>query len=656
MNETVDFRAARLRKRRLESQDVWQGALVRLPTWIVGEERNPPYRPWAPIWSSRAEGIIHVGEAKKPEESSPEDVLAALFDFAGRREIDFRPGRIEVADPDLASRLRETLGATDPEIRLAESVDDVKAITALMMEDIVGPAATSSALAAPGVDLALVRSFADAAAGFYRAAPWNHLINEDLVRVENPVDEELGWFSVLGADGQEHGLEFFRSQEDFEALNLAEDPTSAIFDGLWSMDFGPIFEMPIPDADLWSDHGLPVASDSAYPWLARYDPAAGKISRADGEHLAFVEALLRALALTTEDELDSGRWTKTVLTGAGPRDVTLSLPYLLEERSPPESPGDEFAFFDRRLMERSLRDIGRLIQGMDFESVDDMNAFVNERLAGAEVPHPQDPSPHERAQESFYRALDVRGRLRIKLARDALRLSRDCADAWVLLAEHMPDLARRTELYREAMEAGARAHPLERGPDSEHGIWGDIEARPYMRARLGYSRCLVEAGRRGEAIEHWLEMLRLNPGDNQGIRWLAAPALIEAGRLDEAARIVRQFEGDLGCTTAYCGSLLTYARHGDGAEARVALDRALKANPHVPKYLSGKARLPENTPPHFRPGSEDEAMIVAGGLLAPWRTVPGALDWLGERLRDRKRQRKHKRRSGTTAKVRKKRR
>jgi tetratricopeptide repeat protein len=42
---------------------------------------------------------------------------------------------------------------------------------------------------------------------------------------------------------------------------------------------------------------------------------------------------------------------------------------------------------------------------------------------------------------------------------------------------------------------------------------------PYMRARLGLAHSLWTAGRRDEAVQHLQDMLRLNPGDNQGVRY-----------------------------------------------------------------------------------------------------------------------------------------
>jgi hypothetical protein len=71
--------------------------------------------------------------------------------------------------------------------------------------------------------------------------------------------------------------------------------------------------LPFADADAWSDHALPIAGARAYP-LAADLGRDGSVRRPDARELTSAEALLRALAETTEDELDTGRWEKRVQT------------------------------------------------------------------------------------------------------------------------------------------------------------------------------------------------------------------------------------------------------------------------------------------------------------------------------------------------------
>ena len=121
---------------------------------------------------------------------------------------------------------------------------------------------------------------------------------------------------------------FFDSISQFESLFEQRENSSFVTDKHWSVFFGPITELPLGDADLWEDHGLPVAAKDAYPASICWQPKL-KQRRPGPDTFCYLEGLMRTLALTTEDEIDSGRWKKNVLTARGEVEFTLSLPDLL---------------------------------------------------------------------------------------------------------------------------------------------------------------------------------------------------------------------------------------------------------------------------------------------------------------------------------------
>ena len=151
-----------------------------------------------------------------------------------------------------------------------------------------------------------------------------------------------------------------------------------------------------------------------------------------------------------------------------------------------------------------------------------MQGFVRSLQGGADV-----DTPLAKAQTLVYRAFgeDDEGR-RLQLAREALDLCADCADAYVLLAEHAPGRKEALSLYEKGVAAGERAL----GPDAFQKavgrFWGVLETRPYLRARLGLAHSLWAAGRHDEAVGHLQDMLRLNPHDNQGVRYTLAGFLL----------------------------------------------------------------------------------------------------------------------------------
>src|SRR5215207_11185802 len=146
-------------------------------------------------------------------------------------------------------------------------------------------------------------------------------------------------------------------------------------------------------------------------------------------------------------------------------------------------------------MEKEIQEIGKQLRGKEFDSMDEARAFLEGLLSSGEglQPIPAEPStPLERAQELLYEAFETGShRKRVQLAKKALKVSPDCADAYVLLAEEdAGSLEEARELYQEGVEAGERALGRETFEEEAGHFWGILETRPYMRARQGLAVCL----------------------------------------------------------------------------------------------------------------------------------------------------------------------
>jgi hypothetical protein len=94
-----------------------------------------------------------------------------------------------------------------------------------------------------------------------------------------------------------------------------------------------------------------------------------------------------------------------------------------------------------------------------------------------------------------------------------------CLDAHAHLGnfvfDHSPEKAIRH------YEVGVRIGDLSLGEGFDGVLhWGHIDNRPFLRCMHGYGLCLSRLGRLKEAEEVFNRMLRLNPTDNQGVRFL----------------------------------------------------------------------------------------------------------------------------------------
>jgi tetratricopeptide (TPR) repeat protein len=297
-------------------------------------------------------------------------------------------------------------------------------------------------------------------------------------------------------------------------------------------------------------------------------------------------------------------------------------------------------FGDPRAMEKVSQDLGRLLAEREFESIEEANAFLENMLreGGGKLPSaPAPTTPLERAQDLIYEAFETESsRKRVQLAKKALKVSPDCADAYVLLAEEdAGSLEEARELYQKGVEAGERALGRETFEEEAGHFWGILETRPYMRARQGLAVCLWELGEREEAIEHYREMLDLNPGDNQGIRYELAGWLLDEEMDEELGELLERYEEDASAFWVYTRALWRFRKEGDTEEATAALKEAIETNPYVPLYLLGRKSLPSALPELIGFGDESEAVAYFARALTGWLRTPQALEWLRQNVDER---------------------
>jgi tetratricopeptide (TPR) repeat protein len=287
-----------------------------------------------------------------------------------------------------------------------------------------------------------------------------------------------------------------------------------------------------------------------------------------------------------------------------------------------------------------------MMEQRTFDSPDEVNLALDEAgqqglfEAPPEIQAGRPLTALEQAQELAYDAQEATGRLRIKLARKALSISADCADAYVVLGEAAPTTDAALEWYRRAVDAGARAIGRER-LTNERDLWDHLEARPYMRARLALARVLDETYRGNEAIDHYRDLLRMNQNDNQGVRYLLLPSLLMQQRNEEAGSLLAEYQDDMQALWPFARALWLFRKQNDSTAAREALQEAIRVNRHVVAYLLDPDSIPW-LPSHFALGSREEAAYVADALFEVFEQTDGALEWIDTHARDRRASRRKK--------------
>ncbi|MET3574140.1 SEC-C metal-binding domain-containing protein [Bhargavaea ullalensis] len=218
-------------------------------------------------------------------------------------------------------------------------------------------------------------------------------------------------------------------------------------------------------------------------------------------------------------------------------------------------------------------------------------------------------SPVEEAQVRAYEAyLAKEPGLRTEKSAEALRLDSQNSDALLLAAERAEAGDARLELLRRAVEAGKGEFEEEMDV-----AWGYLPNRPYLRARFALAVHLWELGRMEEAFKELYALLRLNPGDHQGARYVALSALISLGRLDEAESLLDHYE-EPGADNAFYAWFRWAAerrRNVLGTAAEEAYRTASDQNPYAVKWVRDRpAADPYPKSAAVTPRSPEEARLI----------------------------------------------
>ena len=142
----------------------------------------------------------------------------------------------------------------------------------------------------------------------------------------------------------------------------------------------------------------------------------------------------------------------------------------------------------------------------------------------------------------------------------------------------------------------------------------------------------------------------MNPGNNQGVRYLYLPCLMTLGHDAEAARYMQQNDDEPSAMWQCTRALLAYRLGGDSATARKELQHAATTNPYVLQFLREDASLPQ-LPDSYEFGSPEEALICLDEIAPILDATPNAKDWLlrhdqpRRRPAKRRRQKRRKRKS-----------
>lgn len=218
---------------------------------------------------------------------------------------------------------------------------------------------------------------------------------------------------------------------------------------------------------------------------------------------------------------------------------------------------------------------------------------------------------------------------RFRLAQEALKRYPNLPDAYIILGEETANPAHAKAYFKKGIEAGEKELGAAFFKKHEGFFWGLAETRPYMRAKYNYAELCWYTGDTAEARKHLEELLKLQPEDSLGARYLLSAVLLLTGALKEAEQLLQAYS-ERTAAFEFDRMILAYKQQGFTAKLKMLYRNAQHANRHIPEYLLGMKRVPAGIPEAYSPGDQNEAIAYVVSHALVWAKLQDLIQWMKE--------------------------
>jgi hypothetical protein len=292
--------------------DAWQIDLVPIP---ISFDDDPAARPCFVLIAANGL-VVHSNLLTQPA-SEPAEVAAQMARevLAAAQELEAQPRRIMVRRRETVAPLRAELAAAGCRAPVSVGpLDDLDEASAALRASMGVETKAGAPIGCPitwagwGLPASWCAEAFAAAATFYRAAPWKHLWDADLLTLEAPSGRTWA-ASVMGRGGDSFGLVLYADPDDFERVCGMPDPyfpgaTPALQQQVVSLLFGARRTISPAMRKEIAREGWEVAGPAAYPYLVTMNALAGGITRQEADDLVAALVAVAAFAQAHGPELD----------------------------------------------------------------------------------------------------------------------------------------------------------------------------------------------------------------------------------------------------------------------------------------------------------------------------------------------------------------
>ena len=279
-----------------QADEIWECTARRARTWITPPDRDP-YRPYIVLIVSQ-HGKVRGTEIFELE-PAPSEIIGALAKAmchpvpgsGGKR----RPTSIHVDDADLATTLAPELREVGVNCQFRHTLREVEEALEALEQSFGYEERIASLLDTPGVTPFMVQGFFEAAASFYREAPWRWVDDANPIEIRYPPGGRPHYAVVMGHGGEAYGLAIYKSTDVLKETYAGTPMDQLIGRETWiALLFNQAIEMPFNDLDAIEAHTWPVAGKHAYPLPVQVG-LSGQLTRPGGSDLLRLEAALLAI-------------------------------------------------------------------------------------------------------------------------------------------------------------------------------------------------------------------------------------------------------------------------------------------------------------------------------------------------------------------------
>jgi hypothetical protein len=251
----------------------WVGGRITVPVYIAETE---PYRPEMVLWLELPEGYV-VGQTLTDPTGPPLSFRDTLLRAMAAPLVGAprKPKRIRVSEPTLAMELR---GAVPGAELVVAPTPELDSLMAQMMASMPAGGGVPSYFEHGRIGADTLETLFQAADALFRSAPWKLVQDAQAMRLDIPaLGVEGACVSIIGALGESLGLVIFPSHlamEQFVTKMQERQDRDAQLDmgtSTLSLNFERGASLPVEMRREVAEHGWPVASPAAYPWVQHRD-------------------------------------------------------------------------------------------------------------------------------------------------------------------------------------------------------------------------------------------------------------------------------------------------------------------------------------------------------------------------------------------------